>query len=198
MKIDINNISPRQKLKISKGLCDYQYIMDNWQVNDADFQEVYYQFYLKARWAVMSKPGNKIPYFKKLQSISPDKPLLEVLIELRDCMESGCYEFSLGSKLLHTRNPLIPIYDKNVREYLAEEEKLCFWWHRSGGAVRLQRGISELDKIKHDWDILCDWYEKFLHSKKGRQWVEWFNISFPSYINISDIKKVDFIIYASY
>ena len=198
MKIDINNITPRQKLKISKGLCDYQYIMDNWSKNDNDFQEVYYQFYLKARWAVMSKQENKLPYFEMLQKISPEEPLLEVLKELRERMESGCYEFSLGSKLLHTRNPSIPIYDKNVREYLAEEEKLCFWWHRSGGGVRLPRGVSELEKIKHDWDILCDWYEEFLRSERGKQWVEWFNISFPNYINISNVKKVDFIIFASY
>jgi hypothetical protein len=40
MKIELEKITPRQKLKIAKGLCDYQYIMDNWQVNDDDFQDV--------------------------------------------------------------------------------------------------------------------------------------------------------------
>lgn len=57
MYIDIEKITPRQKLRIAKGLCDYQYIMDNCQKNDADFQTVYYEFYMKARWAVMNKTG---------------------------------------------------------------------------------------------------------------------------------------------
>lgn len=34
----------RQKLTIAKGLCDYQYIIGNWQTKDADFQAVYYEF----------------------------------------------------------------------------------------------------------------------------------------------------------
>ena len=66
MYIDVEKITPRQKLIIAKGLCDYQYIMDNWQKNDADFQAVYYEFYLKARWAVMNKTSNSQPYFEKL------------------------------------------------------------------------------------------------------------------------------------
>ena len=49
MKIDVNGITSRQKLVIAKGLCDYQYIMDNWKKDDVDFRDVYYEFYLKAR-----------------------------------------------------------------------------------------------------------------------------------------------------
>lgn len=31
MSINVSKITPRQKLTIAKGLCDYQYIMDNWE-----------------------------------------------------------------------------------------------------------------------------------------------------------------------
>ena len=65
MRIDLEKITPRQKLTIAKGLCEYEYIMNNWQNNDLDFREVYYEFYLKARWAVMSNPNNNIPYFSE-------------------------------------------------------------------------------------------------------------------------------------
>ena len=51
------------KSTIAKGLCEYEYIMENWKNDDTDFREVYYEFYLKARWAVMSNPNNNIPYF---------------------------------------------------------------------------------------------------------------------------------------
>jgi len=58
-------------------------------------------------------------------------------------------------------------------------------------------GTSECEKIKHDWWELCKWYNMFLSSPRGRQWVDWFDINFPTYTNISDIKKVDFIIFAT-
>ena len=47
--ININAITSKQKLTIAKGLLDYQYIMQNWETNSADFQEVYYNFYLKQK-----------------------------------------------------------------------------------------------------------------------------------------------------
>ena len=195
MYIDVEKITPRQKLIIEKGLCDYQYIMDNWQKNDADFQAVYYEFYLKARWAVMNKTSNSQPYFKKLQSISPDADLMVILEELKSEMEKGSYELSLGSKLLHTRNTASPIYDSKVREYLSKEEGVEFWWHVKGSQA--PRGISEFAKIKHDWEELCNWYAEFVLSERGRRWIEWFDTNFPAYRNISDIKKIDFIIFAT-
>lgn len=195
MYIDIDKITERQKLIIAKGLCDYQYIMDNWQKNDADFQAVYYEFYLKARWAVMNRTSNSQPYFKKLQSISPDADLMVILEELKSEMEKGSYELSLGSKLLHTRNTASPIYDSKVREYLSKEEGVEFWWHVKGSQA--PRGISEFAKIKHDWEELCNWYVVFVPSERGRRWIEWFDTNFPAYRNISDIKKIDFIIFAT-
>ena len=60
MRIDVKSITDRQKLTIEKGLCDYRYIMANWKKNDRDFQEVYYDFYLKARWAVMRSEERRV------------------------------------------------------------------------------------------------------------------------------------------
>lgn len=199
MKIDIDKITERQKLIIAKGLCDYQYIMNNWQKNDDDFQEVYYEFYMKARWAVMKNSNNSMLYFQKLQSISPEDDLIDILNELRTEMKKQSYELSLCSKLLHTRNTSSPIYDSKVREYLAKEENVEFWWQRVSSMYGspAPRGTSEDEKIKHDWLELCHWYTTFMPSSRGIQWVEWFNVNFPAYKNISDIKKVDFIIFAT-
>lgn len=196
MRIDLNTITPRQKLVIEKGLCDYQYIMKNWQVNDLDFQEVFYDFYLKSRRFVMTKNGNKEPYFKKLQSISPEDSLLDILDDLKDKMENSSYEFSLASKLLHTRNDLSPIYDSKIRKYLSEEENVTFWWQIPIKESGAPRGITDRNKIKHDWLELNSWYSSFLSSQRGRQWIDWFNINFSNYTSISDVKKVDFIIFA--
>lgn len=195
MTIDIDKITPRQKLVISKGLCDYQYIMENWAKDDADFRDVYYEFYLKARWASMNKEGNKLPYFSKLQQISPDDKLMDILDELKEEMESGSYELSIGSKLLHTRNDLSPIYDSKVRKYLMRAENVEFWWNASG--TSRPSGTSKKEQIRHDWETLCNWYQNFLVSSRGKQWVQWFDVNFPAYKHISDVKKIDFIIFAT-
>ena len=195
MKIDLNAITPKQKLVISKGLCDYQYIMNNWEQDDADFRDVYYEFYLKARWAVMKKDGNRLPYFDKLQQISQDDNLMDILEELKEKMESGSYELSVGSKLLHTRNSAFPIYDSKVREYLMNNEGVEFWWNVSGTS-RPPR-TPKKEQIRHDWEMLCDWYREFLSSDRGRRWVEWFDDNFSTYKHISDVKKIDFIIFAT-
>lgn len=199
MVININDITPKQKLTIAKGLCDYQYIMDYWKTNDEDFKSVYYDFYLKARWSVMTRPENKTPYFDKLQSISPSENLMNIIMDLKEEMAQHDFEFSLSSKLLHTRNPSSSIYDSKVRKYLSEEECVELWW---GGRNKRMfgnaapRGTSDEDKIRHDWKNLCEWYSEFLLSERCAEWVEWFDSNFPNYKNISKTKKIDFIIFA--
>lgn len=198
--ININNISSRQKLTIAKGLLDYQYIMQNWRSNSADFQEVFYEFYLKARWAVMGNPDNKRPYFAKLQAVSPNTPLMDVIRDLKEEMAQKSLEFSLSSKLLHTRNPDSPIYDSKVRKYLSEQENVEFWWGQRNKKMYgrpAPKSMTEENKIKHDWDNLCDWYENFLISTRGKEWLMWFDKNFPSHKSISNVKKIDFIIFAA-
>ncbi|MBE6775225.1 MAG: hypothetical protein E7543_03440 [Ruminococcaceae bacterium] len=199
MPIEVNSITPRQKLTINIGLCEYQYIMENWQTNSEDFKAVFYDFYLKARWSVMTKPSNSIPYFKKLQSISPTDDLIDIISDLKEEMGQHGFEFSLSSKLLHTRNPSSPIYDSKIREYLSKEEKVEFWWGRSKGMYGspAPRGTSECEKIRHDWINLCQWYNQFLSSKRCKEWINWFDDNFQNHTTISDVKKIDFIIFAS-
>lgn len=195
--IELSKITEKQKLIIAKGLCDYSYIMSNWKINDVDFQSVYYDFYLKARWAVMNLPENKAPYFDELQIIAPLANLMDVLDDLKVSMAAKSYEFSLGSKLLHTRNHLSPIYDSKVSDYLTLEENVDFWWHHTPKHRGASRGLSERQKIEHDWTALNAWYKDLLNSLRGKEWILWFNTNFPSYSSISDVKKIDFIIFAT-
>jgi len=198
--ININKITSRQKLIIAKGLLDYQYIMDNWHTNSMDFQEVYYDFYLKARWSVMSNPNNNEPYFSKLQSIKADANLIDIIIDLKKIMAQQSLEFSLSTKLLHTRNPNFPIYDSKVRIYLSEQENVEFWWGQTNRKMYgnlAPKNTTKINKIKHDWENLCSWYNEFLDSQRGKTWVAWFDSNFPYYKNISNVKKIDFIIFAT-
>ena len=122
---------------------------------------------------------------------------MEILAELKRRTKKGSYEFSLGSKLLHTRNPLVPIYDRKVREYLSQKEKVNLWWQipqRESGAPR---GTTDEKKILHDWDILREWYCDLFAGPRGAEWIAWFDSCFPDFNNISNVKKIDFIIYAT-
>lgn len=195
--IDVSRITAREKLIIAKGLLDYCFIMNNWKNNDDDFKKVYYDYYLKARWSVMHLPENKNPYFDKLQSINPDDDFMDILYDLKKNMGSNSYEFSLGTKLLHTRNSSKPIYDSKVCKYLKNEENVDFWWHNSPRVRGNSRGLCEKEKIKHDWNLLNEWYNIFLTSSEGKKWVQWFDDNFPTYAKISNVKKVDFIIFAT-
>lgn len=169
--------------------------MENWEKNDADFKAVYYEFYMKARRFVMNKSNNKEQYFQMLQSISPEDSLMDILNSLKEKMASHSYELSLGSKLLHTRYACSPIYDSKVRKYLSEAEDVNFWWQIANKESGAPRGTSESEKIEHDWKKLCEWYKMFLESSRGKQWIDWFDSNFPAFADISNVKKVDFIIY---
>lgn len=193
MSIDLNKITPRQKLTIAKGLCDYQYIMENWYKNDEDFQKVYYEFYLKSRWSEINKGDNKKIYFNLLKSISPDTCLVSIVTALKKGMNSCSNEFSIASKLLHTRNPSLPIYDSKIREYLSKKENVNLWWQIPNKVSGAPRCTKELDKIEHDWYLLCKWYEEF----ESEQWISWFDSSFPAFKDIANVKKIDFIIFAA-
>ncbi len=199
MSLDVNKITDRQKLIIKKGLLDYKFIMDNWQkdVNDADFQDVYYEFYMTARWSVYKKNDNAKAYFTIFgeKESAAQEDLESVLNTLRKRLHKESYEFSLASKLLHTINPNLPIYDSKVREYLLSEQVSLYWNvpNRISGA---DRGMKDLDKILHDWKGLCDWYNRFLKGD-GKEWGEWFDKNFPDSSGISDVKKIDFIIFAT-
>lgn len=193
MRIDVEKITPKQKLTIAKGLCDYKYVMQHWKDDDADFRAVYFDFYLSARWPVMRDIENSAPYFEQLQVVSSDSDLLDVVDCLKEKMKKHSYEFSLVSKMLHTHNPRIPIYDKKVREYLSTEEKVPLWWQCKGAPS----GKSTREMIEHDWNLLNAWYEEFFKTERAKTWIDWFDANFESCSDISNVKKIDFIIFAT-
>lgn len=183
----LDGITDRQKLIIRKGLCDYRYILHNWEKNDEDFQKVYYDFYLKSGYSRINKGNNRKIYFDMLQK--PENDLMQVVKKLHDEMEGHSYEFSFATKLLHTRNPKNPIFDNKVRLFLLNQGNEL-WWNRKSS-------YTHEECIKHDWDLLVNWYNQFLASKDGKLWLRWFKAEFPDYQGISDYKKIDFIIYAT-
>lgn len=91
---------------------------------------MYYRFYLKARYAQIGKKGgaNCTAYFNTLGKTTCKDALGTVLQNLITQGASSVLEFSIGSKLLHTKNTTSPIYDSKVAKYLKNDERLDLWW----------------------------------------------------------------------
>lgn len=211
-EIDLKEVTDRQMLELKKALLDYQFIMDhikdygNMKGDDKkDFEQVYYKFYLSARWAVYGNKEKRDKYFKVFKKQKDITDLNKIVIALhnelkndepkKECKlskEEG-YDFSVATKMLHTHHPEYPIFDSKVQKYLdglAKSKEERFYWNRE------LKGVSKTDQIKHDWEKLNSWYAAFEASDEGKRWIEWFDKEFPEHAKISNIKKIDFIIFA--
>ena len=178
--IVLSKITRIQKLIILKGLVDYEFIMKYWKTDGPDFEKVYYNFYLTAERFKYSNPVAQKIYFERLLKTKPTDSLLDIIKDI------GGNDFVVASKLLHTVNPNKPIYDSKVRKYLIAFE-----------GVKLYKHPYNLTTIEKDWKLLKGWYTSFLPSKRAKSWIQWFDKEFPAYSHISDVKKIDFIIYAT-
>jgi len=96
---------------------------------------------------------------------------------------------------LYTVNNQSPIYDSKVFRYLKKEEQVDLWDIQVPKKDRYGKEISKIDKITNNWKRLNDWYRSFLPSSRGQSWIQWFDSNYPDYAHISDIKKIDFIIF---
>ena len=186
-KINVNEITEEKKDIIAEGLKKYDYIMKHYQAPNAEFEQVYRNFYLKSWWKTRKKQG--AGYFKTLREYKGEG-LLTVIKKLQREMDSKKYDFSVATKLMHTFNPNLPIYDSIVCKYL-EKQGLRFLFHRH----YIKRMNCE-EKIEQDWKLLQDWYKNFLPTEEAKSWIRWFDENFPDYKWLTDLKKVDFIIFA--
>lgn len=104
-------------------------------------------------------------------------------IQLRLLQKCGQIESSFSSKMLATINPDMPIWDSYVLKNLGLKLRGKNKEERFSMAVVL-------------YDNICSWYRDFLKTDESKEMIEMFNQTFPEYSNITEIKKIDFIIWA--
>src|SRR3989304_5283941 len=109
-----------------KSLTDYQFIMNEFKKGkistNKNFQEVYKSFYVMDAAGLTQAFFDK--YFQLLESREEDvEKILQTLSKIQ--RRNGCHtvQLSFASKLIHTVNPYMPIYDKNVANVLRIEVK---------------------------------------------------------------------------
>ena len=104
-------------------------------------------------------------------------------IQLRLFLKCGQIESSFSSKMLATINPDMPIWDSYVLKNLGLKLRGKNKEERFSMAVVL-------------YDNICSWYRDFLKTDEAKEMIGMFDQAFPEYSNLTEIKKIDFIIWA--
>ena len=165
--------------RVEIGIDKYNWIMNRIHEtdvsSDAEFQKFFNGFYrMRQRPASFYKS-----YYTYLEKNKNNKNLTfeEVLNYLYQ--ETGAIHASFSSKLIATVNPDMPIWDKFVLQNL-------------GLRTPYHHEKDRLKKIISLYQRICDWYKSDEALKK----LEEFNCHFPD-TDISDVKKIDFILWAT-
>lgn len=148
---------------------------------DQDFQRKYNAFYRVRRDASWRQV-----YFRLMED-NKYKTGVEPSfgeIQLRLFLETGQVESSFASKMLATLNPQMPIWDSRVLHNLQLKLKGKTPEQRLSSAVVL-------------YDRICEWYEAFLQTDKAREILKTFDEALPECKTFSDVKKLDFVLWAN-
>lgn len=146
---------------------------------DLSFQKAFTAFYRLRRdkhWRAYY-----FELFERMKSRKTQASFEE--IQLRLFQKCGQIESSFSSKMLATINPDMPIWDSYVLKNLGLKLRGKNKEERFSMAVVL-------------YDNICSWYKDFLKTDESKEMIGMFDQAFPEYSNITEIKKIDFIIWA--
>lgn len=177
---DVNKVF-QERLANSLGLDKYKIIMTsvrNTDISfDVKFQKTFNGFYLVRRNESWRK--TYYDFFEKEKNATPTfESIITFLYE-----NTGNVEPSFSSKMLATIDDNNPIWDKYVLQNLNiehtgtnQEEKLI-------NAIKLYAKITE-------------WYHEFLLTDKAKECVTIFDSTLPDYKWISNVKKIDTVLWS--
>lgn len=97
--------------------------------------------------------------------------------------KTGFVEASFSSKLVATIDPTKPILDSRVLAYLGL--RIC----GSTPELRLSSAVEAYDRI-------VEWYREYLSRTEAVENIKLFDSLFPDYTWISDVKKIDFLLWS--
>lgn len=158
----------------------YEQIVKNFKntnvATDKIFQKKFNGFYRVRRNVEWQKVYYAIMERGKTQTLSFER----VLYELYNA--TGRVEASFASKLIHTLNNDMPIWDKFVLQNLGLKMPVC------KGEKKIQKSIFLYQKI-------VNWYEQVLTTIEINQKITEFDGIFPEYKWFSETKKIDFLLW---
>lgn len=168
-------ISDRVEIGIEKYNWIMQRVHETDVLSDAEFQKFFNGFY-----RIRQRPASfYASYYTYLERNKNNENLTFQDVVTYLYQETGSIHASFSSKLLATVNPNMPIWDKFVLQNLG----LCAPY--SYEKDRLQKTVQLYQKI-------YEWYT----TEEALQKLAFFNQQFPD-TNITDVKKIDFILWAT-
>ena len=188
---------------IIKGLNSYLIIMELIQsdipvTENLDFQKAFRSFYIPSSKdeAFISNFFAIMEQFRK-GGIPTYRETLEKIYE-----ETGEVHYSFSSKLLHTLNPESPILDSIVMNWLGysiQNKKTIYKGKKTAKQIEekeKQDAKNRIDYYCAVYDDVCSEYKKHLqNTPKIRLALSRFNEVYPQFKNISDVKKLDTLLW---
>lgn len=167
------------------GIAKYLAIMEKVHAvdvsTDASFQTMFNGFY-----RVRQKSATWYnSYFALMQRLKGTCPTFETVLDsLKTVLGNNVCEASFSSKLVATLDPWQPIWDKYV---LAN----------TGHKPLASTNHDKFALAKTGYASIASWYATFLASEEGKRWIRTFNDNVDQYWKLTDVKKVDFILWQS-
>ncbi len=177
-KVDVKKMFLESDKK--RGIEKYAEIMRDFpNVNvesDKNFQKKFNGFYRVRRNEAWQKVYYAILERGKKQSLSFEEVLREIY------NETGRVESSFASKLIHTLNNDMPIWDRFVLQNLGKTMPIC-------------KGEKKLKKAIRIYNEIIVWYKESVGKEEIKEKIDDFDQVFPEYAWFSKTKKLDFILW---
>ena len=141
------------------------------------WRDEYYKYFQRIR----QRDSENLPSFKEiLENVS------RINKELNDhskMQSQNWIEVSFSSKMLATLNPDMPVWDSRVINTL--------------GIRKLWESNKSIDYAANLYEAICRCYQKYLKSDEGQKCLEVFDsyMLMPEYKKISDVKKLDYLLW---
>ena len=167
--------------KARKGIGQYLEIMDSFHSTDVstdrEFQRKFNSFYrVRQRTATWYKT-----YYSFMQRQKGKAPTFSTVLRYLHS-ELGRYEPSFSSKFVATHNPDLPIWD-------------AFVLKNTGIKAPYYSDLKKLFKAEEKYKKVQSWYGGYLLSDSGNLIVEIFDEVVPEHNRISNLKKIDFVLW---
>jgi len=180
INFDVNKVFQKQ-LASSMGLDKYRWVMDNLRKTDVsadmNFQRTFNGFYIVRR-----NEAWRQTYYEHMEQMKNGTPTFaSILTYLYE--HTGNVEPSFSSKMLATIFPDKPIWDRYVVQNLNLE------LNGETKAERLEHAIALYDDME-------EWYTDFMETDKAKECIDVFDHILPDYAYISNIKKIDCVIWS--
>ena len=184
MIVNAENIFLKRKDLVKEWRIEkYAYVMDTVQktnvASDANFQKTFNGFYRVRRGAEWRKV-----YYDFFERHKEEKNISFEEIVTYIFEKTGRIEASFSSKMLATFDSRFPIWDVYVMRNLGLELK------GKTKEERLQKAIYIYDEMKR-------WYETYLNTQEAKDQIALFDRYLPEYVWLSDVKKIDFLLWST-